>query len=67
MRLTEVFIVRIYRRGRAGGTVLMGTVEHMSNRWPRKFESFKELRLLLETPARNYRAGRHRRRETAQP
>jgi hypothetical protein len=48
MGLTEVFIVRIYRRNRAPGSALVGTVEAVPNRQSRKFESCEELCCLLE-------------------
>lgn len=63
MGLTEVFIVRIYRRSRAAGNALAGTVEAVPNRQTRKFESCEQLCCLLGIPQRSGGAGRRRRRE----
>lgn len=62
MGLTEVFIVRIYRRNRAAGGALVGTVESVPNRRTRKFESWQELRCLLEILRRPGGTGRRRQR-----
>jgi hypothetical protein len=47
MGLTEVFIVRIYRRNRPAGGALVGTVEAVPNRKTQTFESCAELCSLL--------------------
>jgi hypothetical protein len=63
--LTEIFIVRIYRRNSAGGMTLVGTVEAIASRRIHKFDSYEELRNFLEVPLCVGRAGRRGRREKA--
>ena len=48
MALAETFVVRIYRRGRPGQELLVGTVELVNAEQIRKFGNFEELRAILE-------------------
>jgi hypothetical protein len=53
----ESYVVRIYRRRRAGGGVVVGVVEAVLTGWQKPFQSLQELADILARPA-----GRSRRR-----
>jgi hypothetical protein len=54
MDAVQTFVVRIYRR--APGARLAGTVEAVTGGRTTAFRSFKELRAILQAPARACRA-----------
>jgi hypothetical protein len=58
MGLTEVFIIRVYRRNPSPEGALVGTVETVPNRRIRKFENCEELCYVLEILRRSRRPGK---------
>jgi hypothetical protein len=55
---SETFVVRIYRRGQADGTPLVGTVELVASGRTLRFASFEELRAILEVRPSGGTSGR---------
>jgi hypothetical protein len=47
---TESYVVRIYRRGRRAGGLLVGVVEAVSGGWQKPFRSVQELASIFATP-----------------
>ena len=62
MALTEVFVVRIYRRDYCTTTRLAGVVELVSKGRVQKFDSYEELHAILKGGDLPGKAGKRKRR-----